>query len=75
MKPSERIYRIYADLKNKNRKYKLVDEKELFIQTILDYLDEQYENEKTRKTNLSRLRDPKKNGQRNGIYGNNCNFN
>lgn len=42
MKPSERIARIHADRKNKNRKHKLVDEKELFIQSILDYLDEEY---------------------------------
>lgn len=43
MKPSQIINRIYADLKNKNRKYKLVEEKELYIQAIVAYLDEQWE--------------------------------
>lgn len=46
MKPSERINRIFADLKNKNRKRKLIEEKELFIQSILNYLDEEYDKNK-----------------------------
>jgi hypothetical protein len=52
MKPSERINRIFADLKHKNRKLGLVEEKELFIQAILNYLDEQYEAEETARKEL-----------------------